>query len=90
MEEKEKIVEVPEITINYDIDNKDIIYEITSSKDRLIIDSIKYKKYFKIINNKPNFDNLYLDIYTSASVITLNLSLSEDYSNMELFHQEWK
>lgn len=70
--------------------NKDIIYEITSSKDRLIIDSIKYKKYFKIINNKPNFDNLYLDIYTSASVITLNLSLSEDYSNMELFHQKWK
>lgn len=31
MEEKEKIVEVPEITINYNIDNKDII---SNNKDK--------------------------------------------------------
>lgn len=34
--------------------------------------------------------NVYLDIQTIDSVITLPLALSEDYSNMELFYKKEK
>lgn len=80
---------ISRIILYYDNDgDKNIIYEGSSPKDRLIRDYYGYNEYFEIKNKDVVFESLYVDIYYDNKVKTLNLTIKEEYSNKRLFSRK--